>query len=214
MATLKETLDRLFGEKKSDSLSQDKKEAILNVSINVFAECGYHKADVQEIANRANVGKGTVYRHFYNKEHLFWAATVWVGERLHVLSRPIIESDENFITKLRKLVKVRADFFYENPDVLELSAWQRAMFRGTMPPEIGEYANRHFFEPFHVVVQEGVKHSVHPKVEKLDIFVFSMISAIHGALMSYCYVKDRISLHEHINCAFEPILRQIDSTPE
>ncbi len=36
-----------------------------------FAARGFHETVVSDIASRANVGKGTVYRHFGNKEQLF-----------------------------------------------------------------------------------------------------------------------------------------------
>jgi AcrR family transcriptional regulator len=39
----------------------------------VFTQ-GFATADVQEIANKTGVGKGTIYRYFPSKEELFLAA--------------------------------------------------------------------------------------------------------------------------------------------
>ena len=38
--------------------------------------------DVQEIADRAGVGKGTVYRYFGDKQELFWDTVFWVLDKL------------------------------------------------------------------------------------------------------------------------------------
>ena len=47
------------------------KEAILGAALEVFSEHGFHQATVEEIAERAGLGKGTLYRYFSNKEALF-----------------------------------------------------------------------------------------------------------------------------------------------
>ena len=59
-----------------------KRQAILDQAIHTFAEVGFGRADVQVIADRAGVGKGTVYRYFKSKEDLFWATTYDVLLRL------------------------------------------------------------------------------------------------------------------------------------
>ncbi|WHY89842.1 TetR/AcrR family transcriptional regulator [Neobacillus cucumis] len=45
-------------------------EQIISGAIDVFAEVGYKKATVSEITTRVNVGYGTFYQYFKNKEDL------------------------------------------------------------------------------------------------------------------------------------------------
>jgi AcrR family transcriptional regulator len=47
--------------------SMDKKDAILTAALELFAERGYHGTSVGDIAQRANVGAGTIYRYFKDK---------------------------------------------------------------------------------------------------------------------------------------------------
>jgi len=49
----------------------DKKERILEAATAVFSRKGYHLARVEEIADLAEVGKGTVYEYFSSKLELF-----------------------------------------------------------------------------------------------------------------------------------------------
>lgn len=49
----------------------EKGKNILNNASQEFAEKGFHDASVDNIAAKAGVGKGTVYRHFGSKEALF-----------------------------------------------------------------------------------------------------------------------------------------------
>ena len=46
----------------------DKREAILTAALGLFAERGFHGTAVPLIADKANVGAGTIYRYFPSKE--------------------------------------------------------------------------------------------------------------------------------------------------
>ncbi len=46
----------------------DKREAILAAALELFAERGFHGTAVPQIAEKAGVGAGTIYRHFASKE--------------------------------------------------------------------------------------------------------------------------------------------------
>jgi AcrR family transcriptional regulator len=46
----------------------DKRDAILTAALALFVERGFHGTAVPEIADRAGVGAGTIYRHFESKE--------------------------------------------------------------------------------------------------------------------------------------------------
>jgi AcrR family transcriptional regulator len=48
--------------------TQDKRECILSAALQLFAEKGFHGTAVPEIAHKAGVAAGTIYRYFENKE--------------------------------------------------------------------------------------------------------------------------------------------------
>ena len=47
------------------------KERILEAALEIFSQKGFHPATTDEIAERAGVGKGTLYRYFETKDKLF-----------------------------------------------------------------------------------------------------------------------------------------------
>jgi AcrR family transcriptional regulator len=51
--------------------TSDTRKKILSAALEVFSLKGFHGATVDEIAERAGLGKGTVYRHFQSKQGLF-----------------------------------------------------------------------------------------------------------------------------------------------
>lgn len=52
---------------------EERRAAILDAGREVFARDGLERARMEEIARRAQVGKGTLYEHFESKEGLFLA---------------------------------------------------------------------------------------------------------------------------------------------
>src|SRR5690606_41329263 len=71
----------------------DKRQAILDAAITVFARRGYDQACVQEIADEAGVAKPTVYNHLTDKATLFReamtaAARTARARHLATLDRP------------------------------------------------------------------------------------------------------------------------------
>jgi TetR/AcrR family transcriptional regulator, repressor of fatR-cypB operon len=59
----------------------DKREAILEAALELFVERGFFGTAVPEIAERAGVGAGTIYRYFESKEALVNA--IYRQEKLH-----------------------------------------------------------------------------------------------------------------------------------
>ena len=59
----------------------EKRQAILDACFELFAERGFAGTDVEEVAQLASVGKGTVYRYFGNKEQLFTAVVEEITHR-------------------------------------------------------------------------------------------------------------------------------------
>ena len=55
-----------------------KKEKIIKAAITIFAQTGYAKTRIAEVAEAAGIGKGTIYEYFRSKEDLFFATFEYV----------------------------------------------------------------------------------------------------------------------------------------
>jgi AcrR family transcriptional regulator len=74
----------------TESVKLPKREAILRAALEVFAELGVHGVAVPEIAARAGVGTGTIYRFFDSKEQLINAV---YREQKRVFARRLRDLD-------------------------------------------------------------------------------------------------------------------------
>lgn len=58
-------------------LSEEKKERILRAAISEFNKTGFERTTVDDIAERANIAKGSVYQYFEDKRELFLYCAQW-----------------------------------------------------------------------------------------------------------------------------------------
>lgn len=59
--------------KRERKLNQDKNQAIAQAAVREFERAGYNGANMDKVAQEANVSKATVYKHFGSKKELFLA---------------------------------------------------------------------------------------------------------------------------------------------
>jgi AcrR family transcriptional regulator len=188
---------------------KNKLALILTHAIEVFAAEGFRHADVQVIADRAGVGKGTVYRHFGNKEELFWAATYWVLERLGRHLMRAIEGGERPLEALRAAGIAYAEFFERAPAYLEIFVQNRAEFRGSIPPSHKEFHER-MITVFAEVVQRGIDRG---EIRRVDprATIASLGGVFYGTVMFGCYVADDFELTEFARNTVDHFLRGIQA---
>lgn len=198
-----ETVDKLQ--------TNPKRETILDQATRTFAAEGFRNADVQVIADKAGVGKGTVYRYFGNKEDLFWAVTANVDQKLGQRLLEAIGHVDSPPDKLRAAGEAFAEFFESNPDYLEVFVLARAEFRGSVPPSHRDY-HEEMSEKFHKVVERGIAEGVFRPVDVRKTIV-SLAAVVHGAVMFGCYWKDEYTLTELTAHAVDAFLEGIRAKP-
>ena len=117
------------GRPRDEQLATRRQEEILAAAATLFAEFGYRQADVQLLADRLGVGKGTVYRYFETKEKLF-LASVDAGIRGMVAQvNKVFESIDHPVERLRQSIRAYLGYFDKHPELVELLIIERAEFR-------------------------------------------------------------------------------------
>ena len=103
-----------------DSPKLSAREKILNAALDLFSERGFHPTTVDEIAERAGVGKGTFYRHFTNKESLFNELVRLRLEDLERRAQAILDGQDDVLTMITKYVHIYFEFFDHNQHLYRL----------------------------------------------------------------------------------------------
>lgn len=101
------------------------RERILDAALDVFSEKGFHQATVDEIAERAGLGKGTLYRYFANKETLFNELVRSRLEELEQQANAVLDGQDDVLTMISKYLRIYFEFFDRNERLYRVVVQQR-----------------------------------------------------------------------------------------
>ena len=98
----------------------DKRRAILDAAIRVFARQGFHTCRVSDIADEAGVAYGLVYHYFDSKDEIL--DTLFL-ERWDIMLKAIVEIDERDIEareKLHAIASFIVDSYAHDPELMKV----------------------------------------------------------------------------------------------
>ncbi|MBX3421976.1 MAG: TetR/AcrR family transcriptional regulator [Pirellulaceae bacterium] len=138
MSTIKNTRVRPVDEE----LWERRTDEILHVAATLFAERGFAGTDTQELADRVNIGKGTLYRYFPSKRELFLAAADRAMGRLREYLDAAIGTRDDPLEQIVAAIEAFLGFFDQHPEFAELLIQERALFRDRKKPTYIEHREK------------------------------------------------------------------------
>jgi AcrR family transcriptional regulator len=133
--------------RRGDRRVQRTRQLLLNALLSLIQEKGFEALSVQDIIDRANVGRATFYAHFENKEDLLVSGLedfrTAIKEHQRRLLREAARSDER-------------SFLFSQEVVAHVSA-HRAVFRAMVGKRSGAVVQRVFQKILVELVREDVK---------------------------------------------------------
>lgn len=93
-----------------------RRRLILDSAKAVFAERGFQNATVEEIADRAELAVGTLYRYFQSKEEMYVSLLFEAMEMFHERIETIRAGDTSSDKQLRAVWRFFYDFYRQQPE--------------------------------------------------------------------------------------------------
>ncbi len=170
---MSKTMKRKVGRPRDDGLRARRREEILGLASKVFAHRGYSQTDLQIVADKLGVGKGTLYRYFPTKRALFLAAADWGIHRLRNQLRADTQEIADPLKRIRAGIHSYLSFFDANPEVPELLIQERAEFKDRKKPTYFEHqgegdASKPWLELLRDLIAEGRVREI-PVEEIMDV---------------------------------------------
>lgn len=124
--TIKRSLKELINLNNMEDGMTEKQLNILIAAIELFSEKGYEATATSEIAKKAKVAEGTIFRYYKTKKDLLFSIPaslsnsslfeVFITDFIRILNN----DNENFETFLRKIVLNRKNFVSETAPILKV----------------------------------------------------------------------------------------------
>ncbi len=103
-----------------NNLPSEKRERILRIAQQEFANNGFENTSIQQIAKKSDISVGAVYKYFENKEMLF---TYIVQSGLSLLEETLLElapAEEDILLKAEKIIRSLLKFSRKEPELIKL----------------------------------------------------------------------------------------------
>ena len=99
-----------------------KREKILEAALSVFTKEGFYNAKIEDIAQTAGVGKGTIYEYFKSKQELFQEMVKSDITSFIADVGDSVEKRSNPKEKLLTIALLHREFFLRSGDITQLLA--------------------------------------------------------------------------------------------
>ena len=103
-----------------EKIPREKRERILRVATEEFADNGFEHTSIQQIARKSGISVGSVYKYFENKEMLFTTVVQDGLSLLETLLLKVSSSEDDILVKAEKIIRSLLKFSKENPELIKL----------------------------------------------------------------------------------------------
>jgi AcrR family transcriptional regulator len=97
-----------------------RRQEIIEAARIVFAAKGFSDTKLEDVAERAEFGKGTLYNYFPNKEALFASVILDSFESVMTVAGETLSSTIPFEEKIDRFITGTLRFFFNNPETMHL----------------------------------------------------------------------------------------------
>ncbi len=164
---------------------QRREAEILRAALELFSGDDWQSVTVEQIARRAEIGKGTVYKHFASKDEIY--ARLALDFYHGILGRlRDVDPGLSVLARLRAMIRVVWDEHLRSREYHRVVMYcARDDFRASVSPTTRaafEAVDRDFEAIVHAVVQQGMEQQVFPRMPARRL-LYGAQSAFNGAVM-------------------------------
>lgn len=192
--------------------AMQRREEILDMATKVFAKNGYPNTDLQVIADKLKIGKGTLYRLFPSKRTLFLSAA---DRGMHNL-RARVETDmadaADPLDRIARAIRSYLAFFDAHTELIELLIQERAEFKDREKPTYFEHRDANlgpWQELFRGLIAEGRVRDL-----PVDRIIDVMSNLLYGTMFTNYFAGKQKSFEEETQDILDIVFNGILSTKE
>ena len=153
-----------------------RKQLILNSAERIIKAKGIDETTMTDVAIEAEVGKGTLYLYFKNKDQLLAALSLRGLQILLDFFKKAISRHENNKEKIKEMMRANYEYFKKYPFYYELNASFESKYSAVAVKELA-YISEEIYQMFNSVILAGIEEGSINKVlepEYLSRLLWSM----------------------------------------
>lgn len=161
----------------------EKQERIIEAAEKLFARFGHKKTSIDEIAQQAGLGKGTIYLYFRSKDELYLAIVRKFGNALMAAMKEAAEGADSPPDQLRQLLRTRLRFpeehLAENMYTVEaMKEFEESEHSSLLAPVLREFREIEL-KMIEEILEAGVEQGVFTS-GNVRVTAFAIYAALHS----------------------------------
>ena len=145
------------------------KKAILDAAVELFGKNGFEKTSIAQLAEKAGVGKGTVYGYFKTKQDILYAFCEYELEYVHEQLTAASNEDEHILEQMLTIFMAEFEYVTRNPEFGRIYMQESLFPRKGFPAEYREAENRYFELIFPLIEKAQQRGELNATLEPLHI---------------------------------------------
>ena len=177
-----------------------KRSEIRDAALEIFARKGFENTTVQEIADKANISKGTIYLYFKTKEDILDAAS---QEILQQLEEDILGAAEGLTDPFDKLSALISEALNITPEFEQIFTVHMEIRLFHLRNKAYEKVIRHLkrtLAKFRTIVSEIIEQGRNQGVFRIDVdaeaLAICLLGIVDGIVMQYLHDKSDFSIQD------------------
>jgi AcrR family transcriptional regulator len=174
---------------------ENKRKLIVQTAIKLFSEQPFHKVRLDDVAEAAGVGKGTVYIYFKNKEELYYSLVYeGLAELVERCRAKVAQQPTRYRENFLAIIEGLADHAVHHPQLFEI-------MRTVAIPDassLWDAKRREFTELMEEVINQGIAAGefADPHPERTAKYFMAMIRAV---MLYGAEIADAKDLAAHVS---------------
>lgn len=164
---------------------ENRRNEILQAAWEVFSSKDYGTATLDDIAEAAELSKGTIYLYFQNKADLFFSTLAMGVENLFSIAQEVILSHDDPVVGLTETIRRMLEFSDDNVGFFRILSSERAHFE--MQVEVEGIAK--FKERMTDIANKGVKTVTDYIQRGVDMGVFRQVNTEDAAFLLLEFIR-------------------------
>ena len=160
---------------------------MLEAALLLFSEKGYHRASMQEIAERAEFAVGTLYKFFENKADLYRSVVLKHIDEFDEAFDQAVNASTDEVEKLASYVRTKSGMFRNNLSLVRLlvaeSGGSRLNITAAGLGEAVQKRYRDFLERLAVIFETGMENKRFKPIASPFEMAVALDSALNALLL-------------------------------
>lgn len=178
---------------------EDKKVQIIDAALLVFSKVGFSKTKIQDIADQAGIGKGTVYEYFKSKNELFEMTIIRFIELLNTEIGKKIFLINDPSEKLRVFIKESFSAYKTHSHYMDImfDYWSEGI-RDNNKKSLMVKMYDEYTDYICSILDEGISKKAFD-IENPSAFAAILLCAMDGLLLRWLMDKDNFPIDDVVN---------------